>query len=651
VTVADTQKFDREDALPWSVIGAGLAAMAALYCTRGRFDGLVIPAVALVASRLTTWRLPSGRVISWGIRLAILAVVLAMFRARSNVDATVWYLNEEDTKTAGYAFVAELVLRAWERHAPDRMRESRGAAIAMTALIFLAATHTFERIAIQCITPVYMIFVLLALRSFARIGQQKGVVRRSRAELVAMRAVVLLVSLGVALAGTSLVTRYEYQVTSWAVQMLNRKNTKSAEIGFSMDPRLGAVANPQPTMDRILLIDGPQTEQHLRVMAFDSYAQGRWLPTMSDRTYRPAVFAAMSGSALARRMQFKRVADTADLLPVPLEMQKIDAADPLDEDDFATLRDQREDDNQSYEVSVPTAPAFQGPLCVEPDAAQRKRLLAVPSEIDPRVIELARHIAGDGDKGRQLFRIQSSLQKLHAYSLTFNPQGEPLNDFILNNRSAHCQYFASAVVVMARAVGIPARFVSGFYAHERYGSDRMVVRSRDAHAWAECWIEGVGWLTVDATPAGGRPDEIYPDPPAWRRWWEKLTDLPEQIRAWAAAPGQRSKLLALIVAIVVSSGYILREILRRRRQPKSVLGGYPEPSEELLALKKRFENWLRLRSMGCPPQLTWMDHLSVETAQADSLLFVRTYNQARFGGDRSSVERAAELLQQLEGNK
>jgi hypothetical protein len=337
-------------------------------------------------------------------------------------------------------------------------------------------------------------------------------------------------------------------------------------------------------------------------------------------------------------------------LPIPLESQRIEASDPLQEDDLATLHNQQADDNITYAAAVPTGPAFQGPLCIAPDAAQRERLLAIPKEIDPKVSELARQIAGDGDKSRQLIRIESTLRSQHAYSLSFNPQGEPLNDFILNNRAAHCQYFASAVVMMARAVGIPARFVSGFYAHERYGSDRMVVRSRDAHAWAECWIDGVGWLTVDATPSGGRPDEIYPDPPAWKRWWEKLSDLPDEIREWVSAHVQLSKLAIFAVIIAMSAGYAFRAILRKRRRPKLAPAEYAPPGEELAALRRRFEKWLITRQIGCPPQLTWRDHLSVASAPADSVLFVKMYNQARFGGEEASVRKAEKLMEQLERN-
>ena len=128
--------------------------------------------------------------------------------------------------------------------------------------------------------------------------------------------------------------------------------------------------------------------------------------------------------------------------------------------------------------------------------------------------------------------IQNYLVTHHSYSLSVEMgPGDPINEFLLNEgRAAHCQYFASAAVILLRCMGIPARYVSGFYAHEPTG-DGLVVRQRDAHAWAECWIDGLGWMTVEATPASGLPDRIFPPAPAWRVAWEHATD-------WAKAIGQ-----------------------------------------------------------------------------------------------------------------
>jgi transglutaminase-like putative cysteine protease len=637
--------------MPGSLIGAGFAAMLAFYFTRGRFNGLIIPAILLLASRFTAWRLPSTRILSWGIRLIGLGVVLMLFRDHSTEDSTVWYLNESDTKVAGYALIAELVLRAWERHPPARARESRGITLLVTVLIFMGATHTYEREAIQRITPLYMVCVLFALRSFAEIGQPSDIVRTLRRELVAIRMIVLLVSLGIAFAATYLVTRFEYQVTSWASQIINSKHTKSAEIGFSMEPRLGSESNPEPTLDRVLLIDGPPIEQHLRVMAFDTYASPRWLPSMTDRTFQAATLPNVATSGAIRQLRFTRVGDVANLLPVPLEATKIEATDALEEDELATLRDKDADDNPPYNVSISSVPDLQGALSTEPGEQERQKLLAIPEQIAPLVIELAKRIAGTGDSRTKIIKIQMYLRSHHDYSLSFDAHGEPLSDFILNNRAAHCQYFASAVVIMARAVGIPARFVSGFYAHERYGSDEMVVRSRDSHAWAECWIDGVGWITVDATPSGGRPDAMFQDPPAWKRWWEKLTDLPAKIKAWVIHQGTAGKMIAAVLAGVALVGWIVQRIVRRRRRPKTSQLGYGPDNEDLTVLARRFEKWLRNHYGICPPPQTWRDYLSTVAIPAELLSFVRIYDRARFGADRTAIAQADQLLSQLEARK
>src|SRR5690606_40152580 len=77
--------------------------------------------------------------------------------------------------------------------------------------------------------------------------------------------------------------------------------------------------------------------------------------------------------------------------------------------------------------------------------------------------------------------------------------GPPLFPYTTLFRSEH---FSSAYVVLMRAAGIPARVVTGYAGgyHNRYG-DYWLVRRSDAHAWAEVWLEGRGWVRVDPTAA------------------------------------------------------------------------------------------------------------------------------------------------------
>lgn len=94
----------------------------------------------------------------------------------------------------------------------------------------------------------------------------------------------------------------------------------------------------------------------------------------------------------------------------------------------------------------------------------------------------------------------------HYRYTTDNPpatEHDPVADFLFNQRSGHCELFASGLCAMCRTVGIPARIVTGFRASE-YNEigEYYIVRQQHAHAWTEIDLgPGGGWHTLDATPA------------------------------------------------------------------------------------------------------------------------------------------------------
>ncbi len=73
--------------------------------------------------------------------------------------------------------------------------------------------------------------------------------------------------------------------------------------------------------------------------------------------------------------------------------------------------------------------------------------------------------------------------------------------FLFEAREGACDWFASALALMCRAVGIPARVVTGFYSDEVSDGD-LIIRANGAHAWVEAYMDGHGWVTLDATPGG-----------------------------------------------------------------------------------------------------------------------------------------------------
>lgn len=90
------------------------------------------------------------------------------------------------------------------------------------------------------------------------------------------------------------------------------------------------------------------------------------------------------------------------------------------------------------------------------------------------------------------------------YTLRANvddPTIDPLEDFLFNRKQGHCEYFASALVLMLRSAGIPSRLVSGFKGgtyHPTTG--KFVIEERHAHAWVEAFIDD-SWVILDPTPA------------------------------------------------------------------------------------------------------------------------------------------------------
>jgi transglutaminase-like putative cysteine protease len=154
---------------------------------------------------------------------------------------------------------------------------------------------------------------------------------------------------------------------------------------------------------------------------------------------------------------------------------------------------------------VPTAPT-----ALTED--ERARLLALPQRLDPRTPALVESaLGGEADPLEKARRLESFLQRGYAYTLDLPGAVEdPLADFLFHRKAGHCEHFATALAVLLRVSGVPARVITGFYGGERAG-DTYVVRAADAHAWTEAYIEGRGFVRLDATPPtrrGGEPNAL-----------------------------------------------------------------------------------------------------------------------------------------------
>jgi hypothetical protein len=120
----------------------------------------------------------------------------------------------------------------------------------------------------------------------------------------------------------------------------------------------------------------------------------------------------------------------------------------------------------------------------------------------------ARVVAGNEESAATKARaIESHLIAEYGYTLDFvGREGEdPLGEFLFRYRSGHCELFATAMVLMLRAVDVPARLVTGFSGAESSALGYHIVRQSNAHAWVEAFLPGRGWTVFDPTPPAGRP--------------------------------------------------------------------------------------------------------------------------------------------------
>jgi protein-glutamine gamma-glutamyltransferase len=137
--------------------------------------------------------------------------------------------------------------------------------------------------------------------------------------------------------------------------------------------------------------------------------------------------------------------------------------------------------------------------------AERERNLQLPG-LDPRIPELARSMAEGASTDLARSRaLERELRARYAYTLA-TPEREPADPlayFLFTSRKGYCEYFASAMAVMLRSLGVPARMATGFQSGIYNPlTELWLVRASDAHAWVEAWIAGRGWTTFDPTPPG-----------------------------------------------------------------------------------------------------------------------------------------------------
>ncbi|MGH9486861.1 MAG: transglutaminaseTgpA domain-containing protein [Terriglobales bacterium] len=309
--------------------------------------------------------------------------------------------------------------------------------------------------------------------------------------------------------------------------------------GFSDDVRLGAIASLQrsnrPVMHIKLVDAGPP----LSAAAFEAIPwRGRGLTTFNGRRWfdpdTPDLFGTDSGRI---QVGLPTVAGTARIVRYQVTLEPLHS--PVlffpprllrAATDFPVLAWDRYSDTLAGLGANLTGASYSGvsdfalpgpqDLRLQdgwpPGRFRLRRYLQLPEHLDGRIPVLARRIVA-GVPANNWARMQALtdyLQTHYPYTLQDLPQGQhPLATFLFDSRGGDCEYFASALAVMARTLDIPTRVVNGFLLGPYNPiTGQYLVRGSDAHTWVEADFptsyvgreHGFGrtvWITYDPTPA------------------------------------------------------------------------------------------------------------------------------------------------------
>ena len=163
--------------------------------------------------------------------------------------------------------------------------------------------------------------------------------------------------------------------------------------------------------------------------------------------------------------------------------------------------------NELVRYRAESYPAFRhGPLTA---TLALQDQIELPAGFNPRTLMLAQQLRREVGAGPAFNEalVNAALERLRTggYTYTLEPgvYGQHTADeFWFDRREGFCEHIASSFVILMRALDIPARIVTGYQGGELNTVDGFwTVRQRDAHAWAEVWLQGQGWVRVDPTSA------------------------------------------------------------------------------------------------------------------------------------------------------
>jgi protein-glutamine gamma-glutamyltransferase len=277
------------------------------------------------------------------------------------------------------------------------------------------------------------------------------------------------------------------------------------------------------------------------------------------------------------------------------------------------------------------------------DSPPCARDLAVDEKEKPALAQVAADLKLETMTDRQKIRAVERYFATHfTYSLNLprrhsqtNPPS-PLAVFLLRSHAGHCEYFATATVLLLRQAGVPARYVTGYVVPEsaRRG-DTYLVRERHSHAWALAWHGDTGlWENIDTTPPGQEQAEGA-EPSWWEPASDALSNLYFQFSKWRWSKTSYARFSSwLLVPMIL---YLIGRIIftQRRQRPSSGAddaGRTPWPGldSELYLINRQLAA-AQLSRLPNEPLRSWQQRLELAFPDSDRLRRIfRLHRSLRF---------------------
>jgi len=290
-----------------------------------------------------------------------------------------------------------------------------------------------------------------------------------------------------------------------------------ARVGFSDSGRLSSVLMIKGDQDPtpVLSIASDSSPGYVRARAFDVYRQSQWY----EAPYKEVIFPEKNrlssmyfvggrnlfrlrstGDSNYEHMTIRHESMLADAVFFPLGTSFIEAPfNYLQRDDNDIIYTPNSRAGLNYRVAY-TNSAYQR----VPNIIQRRRMLDVPRDLDPRIGRLASSIfAGCNTTSEKTDAVIRHFRSNYTYLLGLDAPSDrdKLTYFLLEESTGYCEYFASGAAILLRLADVPTRYVTGFLATEKSPrGDIWVARNMDAHAWVEAWDQEQNqWTIVEAT--------------------------------------------------------------------------------------------------------------------------------------------------------